>query len=114
MSIPYDDTLRALIESTQAFYARFDVTPSFETARRVFREEVDELIEAARQGTDREHIAEEAADVFVTAIGICLALNVDVDEIIAQTRAVIEKNNAKTHETHHINEHGKIARRSKS
>lgn len=105
------DTLRDLIQSTLALHDRFGVKPTFEVTLRVFQEEVQELIEAARQGTDQQHIAEEAADVFVTAIGLCLALEVNEEQIIAQTRAVIAKNDAKTHDTHAINESGKIARR---
>jgi len=62
----------------------------------VFQEEVAELIEAAQAGVDKNHIAEEAADVFVTAIGICLASGVDTERIIAQARAVVAKNDAKT------------------
>ena len=34
-------------------------------------EEVGELTEAAQNGENTAHIAEEAADVFVTAIGVC-------------------------------------------
>lgn len=106
------DSLRALIQSTVDFYARFDVTPELETATRVFQEEVGELIEAAKDGTNQLHIAEEAADVFVTAIGLCLASGVNTDMIIEQTHAVIAKNDAKTHVTHEINAYGKIARKS--
>ena len=73
------DTLRGLIDSTSEFYKRFGVTPNLETSIRVFKEEVDELIEAAEIGTDNDHIAEEAADVFVTAIGICMASGVDME-----------------------------------
>jgi NTP pyrophosphatase (non-canonical NTP hydrolase) len=105
------DTLRDLIDSTINLHKRFGVTPQLEVTLRVFQEEVDELIEAAQQATDKQHIAEEAADVFVTAIGMCLAAGVDGEEIIKRTRAVIEKNDAKTHLTHTINENGKIARR---
>ncbi len=105
------DTLRDLIRSTVEFYDRFEVTPQLEPSLRVFQEEVDELIEATHNGDNKQHIAEEAADVFVTAIGMCLAAGVDGEQIIAQTRAVIDKNDAKTHETHAINENGKIARR---
>lgn len=106
-----EDNLRALIQSTLDFYARFNLQPELPTALRVFREEVDELIEAAQLGTNLDHIAEEAADVFVTAIGICLARGVTLEEILHQTQMVIRKNNAKTHETHAINEYGKIARK---
>lgn len=105
------DTLRGLIQSTQDFYARFDMTPELEASIRVFEEEVHELIEAANDGHDLHHIAEEAADVFVTAIGICMACGVEADDIIEQTQAVIAKNDAKSHDTHAINEYGKIARK---
>lgn len=111
MSRQVDDTLKGLIESTQEFFARFKVNPQLPTTIRVFQEEVGELIEAAEEGTDLNHIAEECADVFVTAIGICLAHGIDADQIIAQAQMVIAKNDAKTHETHAINEYGKIARR---
>ncbi len=105
------DVLRDLIRSTLAFYERFGVTPQVNPATRVFEEEVHELIEAARAGTDKDHIAEEAADVFVTVIGLCTAAGVSPDRLIQQIRAVIAKNDAKTNQTHAINEHGKIARR---
>ncbi|NDJ87146.1 MAG: hypothetical protein GYB66_14805 [Chloroflexi bacterium] len=105
------DTLRDLIQSTQALYERFGQTPQHSIVKRVFEEEVAELIEATEEGLDHQHIAEEAADVFVTAIGMCLAAGLDTELLIRQAHAVIAKNNAKTHETHAINEYGKIARR---
>lgn len=106
-----NDTLRDLIQSTADFYARFDYRPPFEAVLRVFQEEVGELIEAVESGQDKDHMAEEAADVFVTAIGLCLTAGVEPEAIIRQTRMVIDKNNAKTHDTHHIDANGKIARR---
>ena len=111
---PTADTLYDLIASTLEFYERFEVSPELETSIRVFQEEVGELIEAAQDGISTDHIAEEAADVMVTAIGICLSQGVDLEQILRQTRAVIAKNDAKTHETHAINEYGKVARRSTS
>jgi NTP pyrophosphatase (non-canonical NTP hydrolase) len=104
------DSLRELTRSTAEFYARFGVTPVLQDAVPIFEEEVRELIEAARTGTDKDHIAEEAGDVFVTAIGICLASGIEVDQLLAQVYAVVAKNDAKTHETHHYVE-GKIRRR---
>ena len=71
---------------------------------------MNESIEAAEVGTDRDHIAEEAADVFVTAIGVCAATGVNVEKLIEQLYKVIAKNNAKTHETH-VYTDGKIRRR---
>ncbi len=105
------DALRDLAQSTADFYARFDVVPQREDAIMNFEEEVRELIEAARAGTDLDHIAEESADVIVTALGVCFASGIDVDRIVQQVYAVIAKNDAKTHETHVVHT-GKIRRRS--
>lgn len=103
------DALRDLAQSTSDFYARFDVQPQLENCVQNFQEEVRELIEAACED-DLDHTAEEAADVFVTAIGVCFASGVDVDRLIEQVYAVIAKNDAKTHETH-VFHAGKIRRR---
>ena len=89
--------------------ARFGVTPQLEDCIKNFQEEVRELIEAARDGSDKAHIAEESADVFVTAIGVCFAAGLDVDRLVEQVYTVIAKNDAKTHETHAYSD-GKIRR----
>lgn len=104
------DALRDLIRSTLAFYARFDVKPTLDGATNVFKEEVAEFIEAAHDGHDKDHIAEEAADVVVTVIGLCEAAGVDAEKLIGQIYRVIAKNDAKTHETH-VYSDGKIRRR---
>ena len=58
------DALRDLATSTRQFYERFNVTPTLHPdALQNFREEVREFIEAAELGENRDHIAEEAADV---------------------------------------------------
>ncbi len=75
-----------------------------------FEEEVRELIEAAQQDENKAHIAEEAADVMVTAIGVCQSVGVDIEQIITQVYYVIAKNDAKTHATH-VYLDGKIRRR---
>lgn len=105
------DSLRDLAQSTRAFYERFGVQPQLENCIQNFEEEVRELIEASRDGSNQDHIAEEAADVFVTAIGICYAAGVSVERLVEQVYAVIDKNDAKTHETH-VYHNGKIRRRS--
>jgi NTP pyrophosphatase (non-canonical NTP hydrolase) len=110
MTMPDNDPLRDLIGSTLNFYARFGVKSQVADAVRNFQEEVNELIEAAHAGLDRDHIAEEAADVLVTTIGICDAAGVDAERLVRQIYAVIAKNNAKTHETHVVSD-GKIRRR---
>jgi NTP pyrophosphatase (non-canonical NTP hydrolase) len=109
------DSLRDLAQSTQDFYERFGVMPTTDADLtgwvRNFEEEVRELIEAAHDGTNPDHIAEEAADVFVTAIGVCFARGVDVERLVQQVYKVIAKNDAKTHETHVVYD-GKIRRRT--
>lgn len=105
------DALRDLAQSTADFYARFGVHPQVEDAIKNFQEEVRELIEAARSGADDDHTAEEAADVLVTAIGICYASGIGIEQIVRQVYAVVAKNDAKTHETH-VHLDGKIRRRS--
>jgi NTP pyrophosphatase (non-canonical NTP hydrolase) len=105
------DSLRDLAASTHDFYERFGVKPQVGDAIQNFQEEVRELIEAANTGTDKNHIAEESADVFVTAIGICFAAGVDIERLVEQVYAVIAKNDAKTHATH-VHHNGKIRRRS--
>ena len=105
------DSLRDLAQSTHEFYERFGVEPQLNDCIQNFQEEVRELIEAAQAGTDKAHIAEETADVFVTAIGICFASGVEIERLVEQVYAVITKNDAKTHETH-VYANGKIRRRS--
>ena len=105
------DSFRDLAQSTLDFYERFGVQPQVDNTIMNFQEEAREVVEAARDGSDLDHIAEEAADVFVTAMGICFASGVDVDRLIRQVYAVIAKNDAKTHETHVVHT-GKIRRRS--
>ena len=104
------DPLRDLIHSTLAFYERFGWQPLTNDAIRVFEEEVREVTEAAQVGVDKNHIAEEAADVMVTLVGVCQAAGVEPEQLIQQVYAVIAKNNAKTHDTH-VYTDGKIRRR---
>jgi NTP pyrophosphatase (non-canonical NTP hydrolase) len=94
------DPLRDLAISTYAFYRRFHVTPQPQFESQNFLEEVNELLEAVASGQDRDHIAEEAADVIVTTIGLCASMGVEIDELVEQIYKVIEKNDAKTLETH--------------
>jgi len=114
MSHSQTNPLQDLIYSTLAFYERFGLQPQLEPATKVFQEEVQEFIEAANEGHNPQHTAEEAADVMVTIIGLCQAAGVDMEQLIQQVYAVIEKNNAKTYATHQINAQGKIARKKKS
>lgn len=110
MSDSRTDSLRDLAASTTAFYERFGVTPELQGCITNFNEEVYELVQAALDGTDKAHIAEECADVVVTALGVCFASGIEIDQIVEQVYAVIAKNDAKTHETH-VYKDGKIRRR---
>ena len=103
------DALRDLAASTLDFYARFDYTPDAQSTITNFNEEVYELVEAALEN-DRAHTAEECADVIVTALGVCFAQGLTLDEIVAAVYKVADKNDAKTHETHVLKD-GKIRRR---
>lgn len=105
------DALRDLAQSTRDFYDRFGVQPQVGDCVQNFEEEVRELIEAGRADSDLDHVAEECADVIVTALGICFARGVGVDQLVEQVYAVIAKNDAKTHDTH-VYHDGKIRRRS--
>ena len=102
-----------LARSTFAFHDRFDVTPTIEPASRNLLEEVSEFIEAAKTENNHSHIAEEAVDVFVTTLSLCKAAGVDLDELISGVYVVIEKNNAKSHDSH-VYLDGKIRRREES
>lgn len=104
------DPLRHLAASTQNFYDRFGVTPQVNDAITNLNEEVYELVQAALEGTDKRHTAEECADVIVTALGVCLAAGLTVDDVVEQMYAVAAKNDAKTQETH-VYKDGKIRRR---
>lgn len=107
------DPLRDLIRETLAFYARFDLRLHLPPALEKFQEEAGELVEAASQGSSADHIAEEAADVLVTLVGVLHAAGIPPEQWIEQVYAVIEKNRAKTQATHIVQD-GKIARRSDS
>jgi NTP pyrophosphatase (non-canonical NTP hydrolase) len=109
-----NDPFRALAHSSLDLLRRFGVAytspPSVDGPIAVFQEEVTELIEAAREETDKRHIGEEAADVIVTVINLCHAVGVDLEIVVEQMAAVAAKNDAKTHQTHFYQD-GKIRRR---
>ena len=71
-------------------------------------EEVQELHEAILHEAP-ERVANEATDVLFVAIGTLLRL--DPDLTANALVEVIEKNDAKTWHTHHINAVGKVVRR---
>lgn len=105
-----------LFRSTAALYARFEVEPTLENTSRRFFEEVCEFKEACDYGefTDAmDLIADEAADVLVTTIGMLLAAGVGAKALQAAIERVIVKNDSKTHTTHEL-VNGKITRKAQS
>ncbi len=102
-----------LAACVQAFHERFgitDVASSDDLLARILiqDEEVRELHDAIVDEPD-ERVASEAVDVLFVAIGTVLRL--DPALAAEAIREVIEKNDAKTWDTHHINAAGKITRR---
>ena len=102
-----------LARCVQAFHQRFGLTDPSTHEEILSRipiqdEEVRELNQALlREGPHR--VASEATDVLFVAIGTILRL--DPVLVKASIDEVIEKNDAKTNDTHHINVAGKVVRR---
>ena len=106
-----ENALEHLWNATESLHKRFGVfPPDTSEALRVLNEEAFEVIEAALTG-DEQELADEAADLIVTLMGVLMARDVELNHLEDAMRRVAAKNNAKTHETHHINQNGKIARR---
>lgn len=104
------EALERLFRSTLDLYARFGCVPTVDNTAMVFTEETRELLEATH-GDDLQHIAEEAGDVLVTTLGICIAHGLTYEQVTSAIERIADKNDAKTWETHHLNDAGKIARR---
>ena len=107
------DLVADLAASVEAFHQRFGLVGPATGDELLSRipiqdEEVRELHHALLHETP-DRVASEATDVLFVAIGTLLRL--DPDLVTAAVREVIAKNDAKTHETHHINSVGKVVRR---
>ena len=102
-----------LTASVQSFHERFGIVGPSTQEEILSRipiqdEEVRELHHAILRETP-DRVANEATDVLFVAIGTLLRL--DPGLVAAALTEVIEKNNAKSWDTHHINAAGKVARR---
>lgn len=105
--------IASLAASVEAFHERFGLVGPSTREELLSRipiqdEEVRELHQAILHETP-EHVANEAVDVLFVAIGTVLRL--DPQLAASALSQVIEKNNAKTWESHHINSAGKVVRR---
>ena len=106
--------IAGLAGSVQLFHERFGLvgpTSQEELLSRIpiQEEEVRELHQAVLNETP-ERVANEAVDVLYVAIGTVLRL--DHDLASAALEEVIAKNNAKSWDTHHVNEAGKVSPRA--
>ena len=105
--------LSDLAKCVQAFHKRFGTDTLASRQELLTRipiqdEEVRELEEAINNETP-ERIASEATDVLFVAIGTNMKL--DPSNAANAIQEIIDKNDAKTWDTHHINKAGKIVRR---
>lgn len=109
------DALTRLWQSSAGLYRRFSMpAPDTKAQLRVFAEEAYEFTEATLcpEGFG-ENVVEEGVDVIVTLMGVLMSRGVALYTLTQAMERVAQKNDSKTHETHHINSNGKIARRGK-
>lgn len=108
------DELRAVWISTQDLHKRFfsDKPPTFQARYRVFMEEVAEFtLDLTNTGENEPFVVHEAADVLVTLIGLLQGYGIEFGEFCEAIESVVDKNDAKTLETHFIRPDGKISKR---
>ena len=100
-----------MIESVEAFHERFGISePAMDSRLELLMEEVAELRYAV-QSESIERVANEAADVLYVVLGTFAVLPPQI--VRNALRQVIYKNDAKTLETHYVNEAtGKVTRRA--
>ena len=108
------ERITSLAASVQDFHQRFGLTGPYTREELLNRipiqdEEVRELHQAILHESP-ERIASEAVDVLYVAIGTLVCL--DPNLVATALAEVIDKNDAKTQHTHHINAAGKVVRRS--
>lgn len=106
----YSNALEVLWQSTVSFHSRFPDAPK---SVPVFLANVDEECRefAADITANKREAVDEAADVLVTVIGALWLRGFELYDLEAAIRRVAAKNDAKDHDTHHVIETGKIARR---
>lgn len=105
--------LEQLFASTQDLYRRFNFTPSFINARKGLIEEAHEAANELLAGdTHPQAYLEELADLIVVGFSGMLTHGFVLEDLDDAIRKVIEKNDAKNHDTHTVY-NNKITRRSK-
>lgn len=112
------DTLKRLWNSSTGLIKRFNIDPPVDVVFKVFREEVQEfqdaLFSSGNLGTfDMGSPTHEGADVIVTVLNTLSSMGYTYEQIEQAINDVIAKNDAKTWQTHYINDAGKIQRRGR-
>ncbi len=117
------DALKRLWDSTADFQKRFRLDEQFNlpAQMRCVSEELAELNKEVygwyftEDGLEAENFSinatEEAADVIVTVLGVLMGMHMSYADIEDALERIAAKNDAKTHDTHAINENGKVARK---
>lgn len=113
------DTFARLYASSTGLIRRFfgDARPTLKASLTKLNEECDELKQAlweleSGETTQTDHLAGEAADVLVTLLNTLYAVGVEYSQLEAALNRTIEKNDAKTHDTHEV-VNGLIARKKR-
>lgn len=103
--------------SIVAFYARFELQPTHEDTRNVLREEFSEYSRACNDllydravnpekvnliDERKAAVAVEFGDLIYTAVGHALKCGLTPEELLMGIETVIQKNDAKTAETHDV------------
>lgn len=105
-------TLGDMWQSNEDFHNRFLGRPAnLDESLVAYREECGELNLACITEASNEETVLEAADVLYTVIGVLRSRGISFDEFLQACQQVISKNDAKTLETHYVNEAGKIAKK---
>lgn len=113
------DLIEELFTTTEDFIYRFkDNLPTYSEQLKIHEEEVNELLQSVWDyglGKDtKAHVCEEFVDGIITGIGLLLQCDIRPRDIEQAMRKVIEKLDAKTLKTHHVDSlSGKIVRNGK-
>ncbi len=111
------DALKRLWDSTADFQKRFRLDERFnlDAQMRCVMEEMSEFQSAAYCNSymkiGKADMAKEASDVIVTVLGVLMGAGVTYEVLEKYMTDTALKNDAKTLETHAINENGKVARK---
>lgn len=111
------DVIALLWDAHEALHARFNIARAQPvTALHLLTEEYGELLDAALNevggASYDEHVTSEAADLLTCTLAVISSLGIEREQFYEACRRVARKNDAKTTDTHYLNEDtGKITRK---